>query len=98
MGCVEVVDDGCGIAEEAVSRIFDPFFTTRSEGTGLGLSVAHRIVSSHGGVIDVRSRPGRGSTFIVRLPADVDTARAALGGERDRSDDADAPPLMRMHG
>ena len=98
MGCVEVVDDGCGIAEEAVSRIFDPFFTTRSEGTGLGLSVAHRIVSSHGGVIDVRSRPGRGSTFIVRLPADVDTARAALGGEPDRSDEADAPPLMRMHG
>ena len=95
MGCVEVVDDGCGIAEDAVSRIFDPFFTTRSEGTGLGLSVAHRIVSSHGGVIDVRSRPGRGSTFIVRLPADVDTARTLLGAERDQ-DDVTAP--LRMHG
>jgi signal transduction histidine kinase len=96
MGCVEVVDDGCGIAEDAVSRIFDPFFTTRSEGTGLGLSVAHRIVSSHGGVIDVRSRPGRGSTFVVRLPADVTTARAALGGDEEPTDDA--APMMRMHG
>jgi signal transduction histidine kinase len=96
MGCVEVVDDGCGIAEEAVSRIFDPFFTTRSEGTGLGLSVAHRIVSSHGGVIDVRSRPGRGSTFIVRLPADVDTARTVLGAEH--AAEGDAAPLLRLYG
>jgi signal transduction histidine kinase len=95
MGCVEVVDDGCGIPEDSVSRIFDPFFTTRSEGTGLGLSVAHRIVSSHGGLIDVRSRPGGGSTFVVRLPADVDTARSVLGSERD--DVADVP-VMRMHG
>jgi two-component system NtrC family sensor kinase len=95
MGCVEVVDDGCGIAEEALPRIFDPFFTTRSEGTGLGLSVAHRIVNSHAGTIDVRSRPGRGSTFVVRLPADVDTARAVLGGKREQASDA---PAMRMHG
>jgi len=98
MGCVEVVDDGRGISDDALSRIFDPFFTTRTEGTGLGLSVAHRIVSGHGGVIDVRSRPGRGSTFIVRLPADVATARAVLGAERTAEEkDADAP-LLRMHG
>lgn len=98
MGCVEVVDDGCGISEDAVSRIFDPFFTTRSEGTGLGLSVAHRIVSSHGGVIDVRSRPGRGSTFIIRLPADVDTARAVLGAEHAAEEGDELAAPLRMHG
>ena len=70
--CIEVVDNGCGIPEDALGRIFDPFFTTRSEGTGLGLSVAHRIVASHGGMIEVRSRVGHGSTFVIRLPLDAE--------------------------
>jgi signal transduction histidine kinase len=91
MGCVEVVDDGCGIAAQDLGRVFDPFYTTRSEGTGLGLAVAHRIVSSHGGTIDVSSRPGRGSTFVIRLPADVATARSVL-------DPQDFPQPVRAHG
>ncbi len=70
--CIEVVDNGCGIPDDALGRIFDPFFTTRSEGTGLGLSVAHRIVTSHGGAIEVRSRVGHGSSFVIRLPLDVE--------------------------
>ena len=69
--CIEIVDNGCGIPNDALGRIFDPFFTTRSEGTGLGLSVAHRIVASHGGSIEVRSRVGHGSTFVVRFPLDA---------------------------
>ena len=65
-----VRDDGCGMAPEVLSRIFEPFFTTRpvGQGTGLGLSVAHGIVVSHGGVITADSTPGRGATFHVHLP------------------------------
>ncbi|MEB2345405.1 MAG: ATP-binding protein [Deltaproteobacteria bacterium] len=68
---ISVADDGCGIAPELLERIFDPFFTTRpaGEGTGLGLSISHEIVRRHGGRIEVRSEPGRGSEFLVLLPA-----------------------------
>lgn len=68
---VAVEDDGAGVPAEARDRIFDPFFTTRREkgGTGLGLSLAHSIVTDHGGTIDLESRPGRGSTFWIELPA-----------------------------
>jgi signal transduction histidine kinase len=65
---VEVTDTGRGISAEALARIFKPFFTTRSEGTGLGLSLANSIVHSHGGRIDVTSTPGKGSLFKVFLP------------------------------
>ncbi|HSJ97496.1 MAG TPA: ATP-binding protein, partial [Myxococcota bacterium] len=68
---IAVADDGCGIAAEVIDRIFDPFFTTKAagEGTGLGLSISHEIVRRHGGRIEVRSQPGRGSEFLVILPA-----------------------------
>src|SRR5438067_5301157 len=67
---VEVRDDGCGISPEHRSRLFEPFFTTKpvGQGTGLGLSVSFGIVRDHGGVIEVDSEVGRGSTFRVRLP------------------------------
>jgi len=66
----EVSDTGEGIPPEHLHRIFDPFFTTKpvGVGTGLGLSISHSIVASLGGEIAVRSEPGRGSTFEVRLP------------------------------
>lgn len=69
--CVEVKDTGCGIPSENLSRIFDPFFTTKpvGAGTGIGLSVCHGVVTQMGGVIEVDSQPGRGSTFRVLLPA-----------------------------
>jgi signal transduction histidine kinase len=65
-----VKDTGPGIAAEHRDRIWDPFFTTKptGQGTGLGLSITSRIVSGHGGRIDVESEPGRGATFRVELP------------------------------
>jgi signal transduction histidine kinase len=68
---IAVADDGCGIPPDVIDRIFDPFFTTKpaGEGTGLGLSISHEIVRRHGGRIEVRSQPGRGSEFLVILPA-----------------------------
>ncbi|NUO63060.1 MAG: response regulator [Gemmatimonadaceae bacterium] len=70
MVTLQVSDTGCGIAPEHLSRIWDPFWTTKveGEGTGLGLSVVHGIVSAHGGTIEVTSDVGGGTTFIVRLP------------------------------
>lgn len=67
---VKVQDSGVGMSEETLSRLFQPFFTTKphGEGTGLGLSVAHGIVSAHGGRIEVASSPGRGSAFTLFLP------------------------------
>jgi len=63
-------DDGPGIEPEVMDRIFDPFFTTKpaGEGTGLGLGLAHQVVTRHGRVITVQSRPGHGATFRVHLP------------------------------
>lgn len=67
---IEVEDSGLGISPEHLERIFEPFFTTKPVGlgTGLGLSIARDIVLKHNGSISVRSVPGRGSTFRVRLP------------------------------
>ena len=67
---LQVVDSGPGIPGENLERIFDPFWTTREpgQGTGLGLSLVHGIVTEHGGEIRVDSEPGRGAAFAVELP------------------------------
>jgi signal transduction histidine kinase len=70
-GAVEVAftDTGTGITPEGRKRLFSPFFTTKPGGTGLGLVVTFRIVQNHGGTIEVASEPGKGSTFLIRIPA-----------------------------
>ena len=65
---VEIQDTGCGIEEKLLNRLFDPFFTTKSQGTGLGLALAHRIVKQHQGFIGVDSKFGAGATFWINLP------------------------------
>jgi two-component system NtrC family sensor kinase len=67
---VEIIDNGGGIPREHLNRIFDPFFTTKSSGrgTGLGLSVSYGIVKEHSGKVDVRSTPGKGTSFRLEFP------------------------------
>jgi len=66
---IVITDSGAGIAEEHLEHIFEPFFSSKGEkGTGLGLWVSLGIVQSHGGALQVRSRPGSGTTFSITLP------------------------------
>jgi two-component system NtrC family sensor kinase len=67
---VEIKDTGAGIPRENLNRIFDPFFTTKASGrgTGLGLSVSYGIVKEHAGKLDVRSTPGKGTSFRLEFP------------------------------
>jgi signal transduction histidine kinase len=73
---LEVADTGPGIAEKDRPRIFDLYFTTKRDGTGVGLAVTHQVVTAHGGVIEVDSRPGMGTRMTVRLPAGAAAAVA----------------------
>jgi two-component system, NtrC family, sensor histidine kinase HydH len=61
-------DSGPGIPQEVRERIFEPFFTTKAEGSGLGLSIVHAIVTQHEGTLEVGTSPGGGARFILRLP------------------------------
>jgi signal transduction histidine kinase len=83
-GTVEILveDDGCGIRPEDLGKIFEPFYTTKSEsgGSGLGLTIARRIVEEHGGTIRVTSAPGTGSTFAIAIPAARKLAAVGAAG------------------
>jgi signal transduction histidine kinase len=65
---IAVSDTGPGVAEELREKIFYPFFTTKERGSGVGLAMAQKVVSSHGGVLELESARGAGATFRVRLP------------------------------
>jgi len=68
---ISIADTGVGMDEETLQRIFDPFFTTKevARGTGLGLASAYGIIKNHAGIIEVRSKKGKGTTFEIFLPA-----------------------------
>jgi PAS domain S-box-containing protein len=82
--CLTVADNGSGMTSDTLERIFDPFYTTKAPGlgTGLGLSVVHGIVTSHGGAIAVDSHPSSGSTFRLYFPVAADLSRRAGAEER----------------
>ena len=76
-----VRDTGPGIDSELFSHLFTPFYTTKAQGTGLGLSNVKRIVEAHSGQVDVRSRKGRGATFVMRFPSN-ESADESYGHRR----------------
>jgi two-component system, cell cycle sensor histidine kinase and response regulator CckA len=102
---LSITDTGCGIKKENLSHVFEPFFTTKpvGEGTGLGLSVVHGIVQSHGGVIDVQSKHDCGAKFsvylpIVKIPTNVilqDNESSCVGNETILFVD-DEPAISQM--
>jgi two-component system, NtrC family, sensor kinase len=91
-----VADTGAGIDPAIVHRIFDPFFTTKpvGQGTGLGLAISYGIVRAHGGMIEVKSAPGEGSRFTVRLPRQPPVG-AQADGLLPREPARTPPPLIR---
>ena len=66
---ITVRDEGTGISPEHLERVFDPYFTTKPTGRGLGLSTTYSVITKHGGRIDAESEPGRGTSFVMHLPA-----------------------------
>ena len=81
---IVVADEGQGIAPDMLPRLFDPYFSTKmrgaQKGMGLGLTICHSVVLRHGGAIAVESELGRGTSFLVLLPACEETPRAAQAG------------------
>jgi signal transduction histidine kinase len=78
---IEVIfaDTGSGIPRDQLKNLFIPFFTTKEKGTGLGLPISQRIVTHHGGAVEVRSLVGKGSQFTVILPVAAETSVTTTG-------------------
>jgi signal transduction histidine kinase len=96
MAELQFTDTGCGMSQEVLENIFEPFYTRSrtGKGTGLGLTISHRIITQHGGEIEALSPgPNLGSTFIVRLPVNAPEESPTLPGpgtEPGRSEDQTA--------
>jgi two-component system sensor histidine kinase PilS (NtrC family) len=67
LAILRIKDSGCGMKEETRRRIFEPFYTTKSQGTGLGLAVTHKIFEGHGASIIVESAEGKGTEFVIKI-------------------------------
>jgi signal transduction histidine kinase len=71
---IEVADTGTGLTREECERIFTPYYTSKQHGTGLGLAIVQSVVSDHRGTINVQSQPGKGTSFLIELPDNLDIA------------------------
>jgi signal transduction histidine kinase len=80
---IEVCDTGSGLTREECERIFTPYYTSKQHGTGLGLAIVQSVVSDHGGRISVQSEPGKGTTFVIELPSNVDSLAPALSPKEE---------------
>ena len=80
---IEVCDTGSGLTREECERIFTPYYTSKQHGTGLGLAIVQSVVSDHGGRISVQSEPGKGTTFVIELPNNVDAVPAAASPKEE---------------
>lgn len=85
---VTVADHGPGLPPELLDRVFDPFFTTKPHGTGLGLTIAHRLVEAHGGSLTARNRTQGGAEFIVTLPDGGGEVRSVSSAGANRQSSA----------
>jgi signal transduction histidine kinase len=74
---VEITDTGTGLTAEECAYLFTPYYTSKAQGTGLGLAIVQSVISDHGGRISVRSEPGRGTTFMIELPGNLNKLQAA---------------------
>jgi signal transduction histidine kinase len=75
---LQVSDTGTGLTPEECERLFTPYYTSKQHGTGLGLAIVQSVVSDHGGRISVESAPGRGTTFRIELPGNLDKIASEL--------------------
>jgi signal transduction histidine kinase len=80
---IEVCDTGSGLTREECERIFTPYYTSKQHGTGLGLAIVQSVVSDHGGRISVQSEPGKGTTFVIELPSNVDALLPAASPKEE---------------
>lgn len=76
---LEIEDEGTGMSQEQVANVFEPFFTTKSQGLGLGMPFAQKVIEQHGGTISIESRPGAGTTVRLRLPNERKIGADATG-------------------
>ena len=83
--CLEVSDDGCGLAPDIKSKIFEPYFSTKENGTGLGLTIVSQIVEDHRGYVRVRPNEPRGTRFTIELPVHEPVAAADIKRQIMRS-------------
>jgi two-component system NtrC family sensor kinase len=81
---VKIQDTGPGIPPEIMGKLFNPFFTTKEKGTGLGLAISYGIIERHSGKIDIETKLGKGSTFIVSLPISSEEEEQGEGTKTDR--------------
>ena len=86
MAAVRIRDNGCGIADDKIAKIFNPFYTSKTNGTGLGLGVAKKVIDSHRGTIEVHSKVGQGTEFVLAIPLS-DAVRDSDEQSSDESSD-----------
>jgi signal transduction histidine kinase len=90
---IYIADTGEGIRAEHIEKLFNAFFTTKASGSGLGLTICMQIIRGHGGSIEVDSREGEGSTFIITLPVRREEAEYEEANSRSRRREEPANPV-----